>query len=266
MKKITLTTFLVVFLSVFTACDVEPIDPVVNDYVPEDSGSGEEEGEEDGGGNNGGGSSAVGDYWPFAVNNEWTYEYAGNDTENFDPMKIIGTEVINGKTYYRMNHYFQDSGTDDMTGTAKIYLRKENGAYFQRTSVDIPDENGIEITVSPYELTVLKDLEVNQTWEESVVQTTSYYFAGMTIPSFDMTINVKGTILEKGITMTVAGETYTDVIKEKFEQTINNDLLSTDPIVTVSYVWFAKNVGPIKTESVAGSLNYSMTLTSYTIN
>ncbi|KGO91903.1 DUF6252 family protein [Flavobacterium subsaxonicum] len=48
MKKITLTTFLVVFLSVFTACDIEPIDPVVNDYVPEDSGSGEEEGEEEG--------------------------------------------------------------------------------------------------------------------------------------------------------------------------------------------------------------------------
>jgi hypothetical protein len=256
MRKITfIAALFVAFSTVFTACEVEPIDPVLNDYVPEEG-----TGDTDGDGNTDGSTGTTeGDYWPMAINNVWDYVYTGDLEEDPEPMKIIATEVINGKTYYKMNHYFQDSGTADLTGTAEVYIRKEGGTYYQRVSVVVPSEEGVPaITISPYELTVLKDnLEVGQGWTESVMQTTTYDIAGF--PPITMTIDITGTILEKGITVTVGGETYTDVIKEKVVQAVMGT-------TTTSYIYFAKNVGPIKSEASADGINYLMTLTSYTIN
>lgn len=252
-------------LSATVSCDVEPVDPEVVSQNPDNGGG------NNGGGNNGGGSSS-GDYWPMAINNQWQYE--SSEPQNDDPMKIIATQTIGGKLYYKINYAFTDAGTDDLTGTATTYLRKENGIYYERVEVNIPDTNGMEVTVSPYEFIMLKDnLAVGQGWTETVTQTTSYE---MNIPDFpiDMpdavtTIDFTGTIQEKGISVTVNGTTYNDVIKVKVEQDITVSMTGVPSMDSsaVSYIWFAKNVGPIKAISTSSELGYSntMELVSYNL-
>lgn len=71
----------------FASCsEVEPLDPVLSGQVNSEddnqSGSGSS------GGNSGGASS--GDYWPTAINNEWTYNSNGTPST----MKIIATETV----------------------------------------------------------------------------------------------------------------------------------------------------------------------------
>jgi len=261
MKKITLiASFLVLISFSLISCEADGIDPVY--YVNNNNNPGptpnNPPGEDDGDDDNEPGTSQ-GDYFPMALNNEWDFIYTGDFDEDPAPMKIIGTEVIGGVTYYKINHYFQESGTDDFTGEADIHLRKNGGIYYERVSVDIPAANGLPgITIDPYEVIVLKDnLAVGQSWTQTVTQTTTYDMPGF--PPVTMTMNYKGTIMQKDLTVTVEGETFTDVIKEKMVQTIMG-------AEYVTYIWFAKNVGPIKSETAGDELSYQMALTSYIIN
>ena len=260
MKRTTLIASLLVLISFsLISCEADSIDPVY--YINNNNNPGPVNNNPPGGDDDDDDDpvASEGDYWPMAVNNEWDYVYTGDFEEDPAPMKIIGTEVIGGVTYYKINHYFQESGTDELTGEADIHLRKDGGTYYERVSVDIPAADGLpSITVAPYELIVFKDnLEVGESWTQTVVQTTTYGMSGF--PPVTLTLTYKGTIMQKDLTVTVEGETYTDVIKEKFVQTV----MGTDYTV---YVWFAKNVGPIKSESIDEGLSYQTALTSYIIN
>ena len=83
MKTIKLLPIFLLFLSAvsFVSCEssVEPVDPALN-VPPENPGG-----------------STTGDYWPMAINNQWVFTQSGVQQA---PMKIIGTEQYNGKTYY----------------------------------------------------------------------------------------------------------------------------------------------------------------------
>jgi hypothetical protein len=271
MRKINLFRIFVAFTVVlFASCSTESIDPVLTESIDnggEDGGGTDNGGGNNGGGDNGGGTSS-GDYWPMAINNEWQYE--SSEPQNDQPMKIVSSETINGKQYYKMNRAFQESGNQQMSGTATIHLRKESGSYFQRTSLAIPNQNGMSITASPFEILILKDnLEVNGTWTGNAQQNFTYSMPGM--PAMTTDIDYKGTIMQNGITFTVNGENYTNVIKIKYEQDIAILMGSTEvapPVHTETYIWFAKDIGPIRSETVAtsGLPAYYMDLVSYTLH
>lgn len=271
MRKINLFKIFVAFTVLSLAsCSTEALDPVLTESIDNggDNGGTDNGGGNNGGGNNGGGTSS-GDYWPMAMNNEW--QYASSEPQNDQPMKIVSTETINGKQYYKMNRSFQDSGNQQMTGTAIIHLRKESGSYYQRTSLIVPDQNGMSITASPFEILLLKDnLNVNGTWTGTAQQDFTYSMAGM--PGISTIIDYTGTIMEKGITYTVGRQSYSNVIKVKYEQEVTIVMSGNtigSPVHTVTYLWFAKDVGPIKSETVnetTGVADYYMNLVSYILN
>jgi len=264
MNKPTLLKMLFAFfLITMASCETESIDSAVLDNVaPENPGGNENPSNPDNG-------TSDGDYWPFALNNEWIFDSTGEDVS---PMKIIGTETIDGKTYYKMNYAFQDSGNEELTGTSEIYLRKDGGAYYQRVVTYVPDQDGMSINVSPYEITVLRDnLAVGQGWTETVEFVTSYEMPDfpMEIPDITTSITMQGTIMEKGVSLTVNGTTYNDVIKQMVVQTVSMEIpgsTQTTETTLTTYMWFAKDVGPIRSENTSDLLNYTLTLTDYTVN
>lgn len=271
MKKPTLPKFfLALFLITLASCETEPVDQAVLDNVPPENP--ENPGENPGGGNTDNGTSE-GDYWPFALNNEWVFDSTG---EEVSPMKIIGTETIDGVEYYKMNYAFTDSGNEDLTGTTDIYLRKEGGTYYQRVVTYVPNENGMSINVTPYEFVMLKDyLDEGETWTHTVSFVTTYEMLDMPdfpieIPDITTTITMDGTIMEKGISLTVNGTTYNDVIKQKIVQTVSMELPGTTETTEtsiISYTYFAKDIGPIKSENESELMEpYTLTLTDYTLN
>ncbi len=265
MKKIKNLSVLFVLFSALTlvSCDTEPVDPVLTDNIdPENPGTnpGTDPGTDPG--------TSEGDYFPLAVNNQWTFMQDGVLNE---PIKIIATQTINNKTYYKANQYFEDAGTDQMTGTAVVFFRKDGGNYIERVTAEIPDEEGMSITVSPYEFIMFKDnLEVGQTWTETVTQVTSYDMPDMPVelPDVSTTIAIVGKILAKNVTETVNGETFENIIKVSLKQTISVDGLGGDVPATevTSEIWFAKNVGPVKSVATGSGLNVTQVLDSYTVN
>jgi len=199
--------------------------------------------------------TSEGDYWPMAVNNQWTYKIDGEEQE---PMKIASTQSISGKTYFKYDNLF---GTSTM-GSAfegEALTRKTGGNYYIRTSVTIPATGQTPgITVSPLEMVIFKDnLDAGQTWTETLKQTTTVTGT----PPIVTTIVTVGKILEKNGSITVGGVTYTNVIKSELQQT-------TVGIVSTSTYWFAKDVGIVKAQTVVPAQGVDITneLSSYTVN
>jgi hypothetical protein len=272
MKIKLLSALFVLFTAIsFTSCDTEPIDQNIVSQDPGDDDGGDDDGGDDGGDDNGGGGSATGDYWPMALNNQWQFE--SDEPQNDEPMKIVETETIDGTLYYKVNYAFANSGTDDLTGTAVIYLRKQGAEYYQRVQVNVPEQEGLNVTVSPYELLILKDLEPGQSWTDSTTQITSYQSTDpelpIDIPDSEATIDITGTVLEKDITVNVNGATYSHVIKVKCIQDVTIHLGGGAPDLTtstVTFMWFCKGVGPIKSESTYEGETHVTQLVSYIVN
>lgn len=259
-----LSAFVVLFTALsFISCETEPVDsdlisqnPDENPGTNPDTDPGTDPG------------TSSGDYWPMALNNQWVFT---QDGEELQPMIISSSEVVAGVTYYKVDQFFEQAGTDDLTGTAVVRLSKTGGNYSVKINVDIPAEEGMPtITVSPYEYIVLKDnLNAGQGWTQDVTQTTTFDIPGF--PPVEMNIHYEGTILEKDVTAVVDGVTYNNVIKSKVTQTMENEDMFGNVTVTTftSYMWFAKNIGPIRSQTETADspeMNYVQTLSSYIIN
>ena len=239
MKKIKFLTSLAFFAAVlFTSCgDVEPLDPaiVLNN----------------GGGGGGGTGTPSNDYWPAAVNNQWIFNMNGTAQP---PLKMVGTDVFGGATYYR----FSPQSSGGVTG-ATSWLNKGGGIYKLKTGDLNINAGGLTGTQTGYEFIVLKDnIAVGQTWTGTYTQTTTY----TGIPAITQTTNYTGSILETGATVTVDGETYTNVIKANIH--METSMPGSLSITNTEY-WFAKNVGPIKITMYSGSGTYDQILTDYTL-
>lgn len=258
MKKITfLTTILLVFTAfTFVSCEVESIDPALGTDGTNNNG-GNTGGGNTGGGNTGGnGGTSSGDYWPTAINNIWNYDQDGTAVN----MKIIGTDNINGATYYKFSPqsgFFEGNGATDVT----TWIRKNGGNYIMKMGDLNINAGGLTGTQTGYEMILFKDnIAVNATWTGSYTQTTTY---SVLPTSIVMTTNYTGKILEKGATVTVNGVTYTNVIKMNLRQVVSVMGANT---ITESEYWFAKDIGPIRVEMDSEGNTFETALTSYTLN
>ena len=208
------------------------------------------------GSNSGGGGTSSGDYWPTAINNQWTFIQNGITQE---PMRMIGTDTFNGATYYKFAPQSGSGGASTATDV-DTWLNKNNGNYSLKTGdIDI-STGGLSGVQTGFEYIILKDnLAVNQTWNGTYSQSTSY--SGM--PPIVMTTTYTGKILEKDVAATVNGRNYTDVIKVNITQQTSFMGISSD---VITEYWFSKNVGPIKTKSIVEGQTFESLLVNYTLN
>ncbi|MVO07895.1 hypothetical protein GOQ30_01790 [Flavobacterium sp. TP390] len=249
MRKINNLFVFMMLVVAFASCsEVEPLDPILSGQV--NSGGDNGSGSGSSGGNSGGTSS--GDYWPTAINNEWTYDSNGSSST----MKIIATETVNGQLYYK---FAPQSGNGSMSsGIVNSSVNKTSGVYKLKTDDVVIDAGGITGTQTGYEYIVLKDnIPVNGTWNGSYTQTTTY----TGIPPITFTTNYVGTILAKGVSETVNNEVFADVIKVKIDLTTNVPGVPATTIV--SEYWYAKDVGIIKATNIGSGVNYENILVDY---
>lgn len=215
MKKITTTLLLGLLVSfLFTACTNEPSDDSSDDQNST--------------------------YWPTKVDNNWVFASDGEETT----MKIIGIDEIDGSKYYKFDQMI--GGSSSIDAQSSVWIKKNNGDYYIKMGEINFDYSGYTGKMTGYQFVFFKDyLEVNQTWDGTYSNTTSYNIPDF--PSIITTVNYSGKILERDSSLTVNGTTYKDVIK--FSLTLNASIAGQASSETIVTYWIAKNVGIIKMDS-----------------
>ncbi|RDV14521.1 hypothetical protein DXT99_14060 [Pontibacter diazotrophicus] len=157
-------------------------------------------------------STAEQDYLPTTKGSTW--EYGG-----ISPYTLTATgetKVINGKTFHVME-------TTEGTEKRKSYLLKEKGVY---TGIGMHPELG------DVEIAILKEeTPIGKPWEQT--NTINGVETKMTL-----------SIVAKGVSKTVEGKTYQNVINVKMETSYIFMGIEIDSDVTTNY-YFAKGVGII---------------------
>lgn len=185
---------------------------------------------------------STGDYWPTSIDNNWVYDQDGAETS----ITIIGDEVVNGAKHYEFNqlNIFGRAVEDH----PPFRIKKNKGDYYINVGEINITVQAVTTKITGYEFLLFKDyLNINETWEGNYTYTISSNAAN---PFFALTeVTYKGKILEKGISLTVNGKVFNDVIKFRFEQILDgkNDAWPTWEYST-DY-WIAKDVGIIKFEN-----------------
>ena len=132
------------------------------------------------------------DYQPTTTNSYWKLTDSASNVVS--TMTCTGgTSVINGVTYYVF------SSTTPGYGTSQSYISKQNGFY---DNIGFLNDNGATANIV---LRYLSDqLAVGGTWSTNGGSISEN---GINIP-----ITIKGAIIEKGITKTVSGTSFSNVI------------------------------------------------------
>lgn len=197
--------------------------------------------------------TSTGNYWPMAVNNTWTFDDDGSSSE----LKIIGTRVFSGTTYYEL------SDASASVFGVQNWVTKKGATYFQKTADATINQDGIAITIEGYEVPMFKDnVAANATWSGTVSPKVTYNANGQTV-SLTAKVKYTGTLLEKAPTVTLNGETYTDVLKIKTRIEVN---IAEQLTVADQEYWFAKDVGPIREYQTVNGETTERTLTDYILN
>lgn len=238
--KLLKFTYLLVILTSFTfiSCENEPLTGTFTD----ETGAG---GSGSGSGGGAGSGTSTGDYFPRAIGNTWDYSVTGSGSNT---NIISSTDIINGVTYYRF---------EGENGFGAI--RKSAASYFSRIGVNL-NTPAYVITGTPIEIKFLQDdAPVGTSWENPVSTTYTYTPVGGSpaIPNTTVNMNYKYTVEEVGISHTVNGVTYDNVIH--LSHILETGLGTPD---TVGEYYFSKDVGPIE-YAIDGE---SYKLTSYSLN
>ena len=182
-------------------------------------------------------------YLPIASGSTWTYKDVYNGTTANLTIKMTGaTAVFNGKTYYTA------TGISDKKGTTTGYFYVGNHFYSTRGS-----NAAVGLTV---ELQLGNDNEaVGYSWTTAPTDNGS-------VNSFPAkTINI---IKEKGITKTINGNTFNDVIHTQID--LQYDLGGGFESFAIYDVYLAKGVGMVQLDThIYDTLFESETITGYTI-
>ncbi len=171
-------------------------------------------------------------YMSTSANSTWQYENINNATgpspvtTNYTITSTNRDTTISGRVY----HVY----TNTPGNTSEYYLISGNDYYQYR---DLPAAIG----GAKIEALYLKDnLAVGGSWSQSF----NIFFSGITVP-----ITVTYSILEKGISKTVNGISYTDVITVKTAIAINNPLIPASALTTNIKSYYARKFGLIQSEN-----------------
>jgi hypothetical protein len=165
-------------------------------------------------------------YMSISANSSWQFRTVNNrnaTTTNYSLTSTSRDSVINTKSY----HIF----TNSVGSASEYYLISGNDYYNFR-------DLGASLGNNKVEVLYLKDnAAVGATWSQS---------QNLTIPSvpFPVPVTLTFTVVEKGVSKTVNGVSYTDVIHVKTDITSS---LTTTGISTDIHNYYAPKVGVIET-------------------
>lgn len=186
--------------------------------------------------------SLTGDYWPTAIGNQWISSFNGKESS----MKIISSENVNGQIYYKFDEFVGEG--EGIMSTSSYSLRKEKGDYYIKMDKFHFEQGNIKGETTAYESLFLKDyLEPNKSWTGRYTYKTTYN--SLQIPTVDTSVDYTGTILEKGISLTVKGVKYKDVIKFRIVQqtiVVVQEIGEATAYTSSIDYWVSKNIGIIK--------------------
>ncbi|WP_157580354.1 hypothetical protein [Segetibacter koreensis] len=186
-------------------------------------------------------STSTSNYSPLTVGSNWTYNYT-QDSSAASTYTVTVTSkdtTANGRTYKVL------SSSD---GTGNLYMAREDSNYYRYASFP-------QLGIDGFEELYLKDNRpVNSTW----TNTASFKYQGTSIPA-----TLTYTIKEKGITHTVNGKTYNDVIH------VNLDINVLISSIGGGDFYYAQGIGLIDNQISVGlsgaSFNSKQELISYEI-
>lgn len=177
-------------------------------------------------------ATATANYSPLTVGSNWTYNYTENSTTDVYKLTATGQDtLVNGRNYKVL------TSTD---GTNR-YLSKIDSNYYRFASFG---------AIGSFEELYLKDnRDVNSTWTNSV----SINYSGASLPA-----NLTYTVKEKGITHTVNGTVYKDVIHVRLDIEVALPIVGNSNIGGGDF-YYAKDVGLIE-----NSISLSIPLANFT--
>ncbi|MES2894362.1 MAG: hypothetical protein V4725_20250 [Bacteroidota bacterium] len=168
-------------------------------------------------------------YMSLSAGSTWNYELINNSTSTTSTYTITSTNrdsTVGAKAY----HVFTNSA-----GTPNEYYNITGDDYYNFRK--LPSVLGVSSVENIY----LKDnLAVGQTWSQTYP---------VTVSGFAMNITVNNTISETGLSKTVAGTAYTNVIKvtTTFAVTVGGLPLPASALTTDIQNFYAPKVGVINT-------------------
>ena len=185
-----------------------------------------------------GGSVSAADYQPVSANSEWNY--TSTSIGNYTVKSIGADTMINGRRYYKFDNISSQ-------GTARAYLAKVNGVYWQYGESPV---GGVVL-----EQIYLKDSAIGTNWTNTI-----------SISGFNNFH--KYTVTAKDIQRTVNGNTFNNVIELTYEMSLDNPL---GGVINAGggKQYYAKGIGAIESFFTVGFLGFNISdttrVTSYTI-
>jgi hypothetical protein len=199
-----------------------------------------------GNGNGGGGNTTTDTYQPMTKDSYWKYDQTG-DLPQVYTLTATGTkQPSNGIDFYLFKSAQQ-------AGTVDGYFGIKDHSYYTKTPALGPNGTVIDLIM----------LYLNDTASAGF---TMQHSAG-SVNGFDIKMPLK--IIARGLTETVKGKTYNDVIHSQVLLQYDLPVFGLTTFVTYDY-YVAKNVGIIKIEAIGddlfgGGAESLVELTEYTI-
>lgn len=190
--KNTLNYFLVLLVSVFTACSDS------DSIIPDDE------------------DSPANSYWPLKIGNRWNLVNTEDDSDEM-AYYVHKTVAHDGDVYYQ----FQPIGLEEEELTYGV--REEDGVFYELHGAIAHDGN----TISAGTITSMNmNLNVGQVWKDEMTLNITGDAIG-TVKHVN-----EGKILEKADNVTVNGKTYKNVIKTSTTKTITNSIAGYTMVIT----------------------------------
>ena len=268
MKNIIVILFAFVAIFSLNSCDNEPLEGF---DLSSPNGATTNP---DGSNGNGNGGTSSGDYYPRAIDNEWTYSFNVNGTTQTLITKLTNSFVNNSNTVFESEQQTVSIGNTSANVAGFIYKNGGNYyAYSNGSSFDFAGTYTATQTGVPNYIFLKDNVPVGATWSVAYSQTTNYTPSQQGIPNIpDVVTNttIDFEIEEKDISVVVNGVTYSPVINVKATNTSSIAGTNTET-ENISYNYYALDVGLIKIESTGTNSSGSSTtteslLTSYILN
>ena len=189
------------------------------------------------------------DYQPTTAGSTWQYKDSATGATS-SMTATSNTNVINGTTYVVFN-----STSAGSSSNTPVYISKQNGFY------DLIGLFSSSTTSVGIDFRYLNDqLAVGGTWNFNAG---GFVTSGYTIPAI-----ITGKIVEKGISKTINGVSFSNVIHSQIVLSYDYSSLGVGEGV-IAEAWYdiyaAKGVGIIKSQASASGYSSSSSLLSYTI-
>ncbi len=166
------------------------------------------------------------DYIPQTSLSNWTYHLEGGAPEDSIHVRILPTNISLAGQSYRIFENVLDGDPQD-----SVFYRKDGGKYYYLFRNDIGMDNDYSVDG----LVLDSNLNVNASW--------SINLGNNSVGGTPLTHKITATIMEKGVTATVAGNTYNNIIKVRYRYSYNIGTGDTDWFEEV--IWYAKGYGPV---------------------